>query len=183
MISLRKINVLLIIIIFAMLLYHAALNVLGMFGLISYSPDFSTTGRQLFYPVVCHIIISLYLFFKDRSKHHNIYSKLIKDTTQQIVSGIGIIVFVALHILSYMYFPPVKPDVSINLLHFIIDNLLFVSIGLHLRVSIPRFLISLGFLEDKNSYKNAQKIVNWIILLIFIIIFTAESIFYIGGIL
>ena len=59
MISLRKINSLLIVIVILVLVNHAMLNILGMYGLISYTPDFKITGRRLFYPLVAHIIISL----------------------------------------------------------------------------------------------------------------------------
>ena len=166
-----------------MLLNHAILNVLGMYGVISYTPDFKVTGRRLFYPLVAHIIISLYLYFKDKSRKGNVYSGLIGETTQQILSGIGMIVFASLHILSYMYFPPVKPELWINLIHFVIDFFLIISIIVHLRVSIPRFLISLGFLEDKYSYKRAKKNVNILMLILLFVLVIGEAIFYIGGIL
>lgn len=181
MISLRKINSLLVVIVILVLAIHAMLNILGMYGLISYTPDFKITGRRLFYPLVAHVIISLYLYFSDKRKQIKTYSKLIAETTQQILTGISIIVFAGLHIITYMIIPAINQSLSINLIHFIIDNLLFISIALHLRVSIPRFLISIGFLEGKNSYKHFKNKLSIIILLILILFIIAEVIFYIGG--
>lgn len=105
MISLRKINTLLIIIIAVMLLTHGVLSLLYMYGIINHSPNFQITGRRLFYPIVAHIIISLYLYFKDKSKGVNRYPNLISDTRQQMITGIMIIVFASLHILGYSLHP------------------------------------------------------------------------------
>lgn len=182
MISLRKINTLLIIIIVAMLLNHAVLSLLYLYGVISYSPDFQITGRRLFYPVVAHIIISIYLYFKDRPRGTNRYHNLISDTRQQMISGIMIIVFVSLHILGYSYNPLGGPNTFYsNLYHFIVDNMLFISIALHLRVSIPKFMISLGFLEGKDAHANFKRKVNWAMAFILIFMILGEVMYYVGG--
>jgi len=184
MISLRKINTLLIIIIAVMLLNHAVLSLLYMYGVINYSPDFQITGRRLFYPVVAHIIISLYLYFKDKSYGVNRYSNLISDTKQQLITGIGIMVFVTLHILGYS-FNSLGDSGSFyfNVYHFIVDNLLFVSIALHLRISIPKLLISFGFFDKKEAYLNFKQKVNYFVLIILIIMIFGEVIYYAGGVL
>lgn len=182
MFSLRKINTLLVVIIILILLNHAVLSVLYLYGIINYSPDFQITGRRLFYPVVAHIIISLYLYFKDKSRNVNRYSNLISDTVQQLITGILIIVFVSLHILGYSFNPiNVESSFYFNLYHFIVDNLLFVSIAMHLRVSIPKFLVSFGFLQQKDAYSNFKRKTNYIVLIILVILILAEVVFYIGG--
>lgn len=179
MISLRKINGILVVIMILMLLNHAILSVLYLYGLINYSPSFQETGRRLFYPVVLHIIISLYLYIRDKRKNVKTYPQLISETNQQIITGIGIIVFVSLHILSYM-FAPIDSDFNLvmRLTHFIIDVLMFGSICLHLRVSIPRLLVSFGFLESKNAYLNFKDKFNKIIFVILILLVLAEIIRY-----
>lgn len=183
MISLRKINSLLIVILGLMLVYHALLATLYFFGLISYMPDFKITGRRLFYPLVLHIIISLYLYFKEK-RWSNKYSNLINETNQQMITGIGIIVFAALHILNYSW-GSVSDNTNLftTLSHIIADNLLILSIALHLRVSLPRLFVSFGFLDGKKDYANAKSKINKIVLILLVIIFMAEAIFYIGGIL
>ena len=182
MISLRKINSLLVIIIFLMILNHAVLSILFMYGFISYSPDFQITGRRLFYPIVAHIIISLYLYFSDRKKQSKTYPKLISETTQQVITGIFIIVFVSLHILNYMLNPINSSyDFWVILSHYLVDNLLFISIALHLRVSIPRLMLSFGFLEAKNAYQNFKRKTNIVILIILIVFMLAEFMFYVGA--
>ena len=182
MISLRKINTLLIIIIAVMLLNHAVLSLLYLYGVISYSPDFQITGRRLFYPVVAHIIISMYLYFKDKSRGTNRYPNLISDTTQQMITGIMIIVFVSLHILGYSFNPlGGQNSFDVNLYHFIVDNLLFISIALHLRVSIPKFMISFGFLDEKDAHLNFKRKVNWAVLIILIVLILGEVMYYAGG--
>ena len=184
MISLRKINTIIVIIIFILLLHHAVLSVLHLLGIIGYSPSFQITGRRIFYPVVAHIIISLYLYFKDRSKRGNRYSKLIKDTTQQIVTGILLIVFVSLHIRSYSFAPMGSGyDSWMSLFHFAVDNLLFITLMLHLRVSIPRFMMSLGFLEGENEYADFKRRTNYVMLAILAILILAEIVYNVGGIL
>ena len=184
MISLRKINTLLIIIIVVMLLNHAVLSLLYLYGVISYSPNFQITGRRLFYPVVLHIIISMYLYFKDKSRGVNRYPNLISDTNQQLISGIMIIVFASLHILGYS-FNPLGGQITLHysLYHFIVDNLLFVSIAMHLRVSIPKFMISFGFLENKDAHLNFKRKVNWATAIILIVLILGEVVYYAGGML
>ncbi|MBQ8017086.1 MAG: hypothetical protein IJ258_03165 [Methanobrevibacter sp.] len=179
MISLRKINGILVVIIILMLIHHAVLSALFLYGVIDYSPSFKITGRRLFYPLVAHIIISLYLFIKDRRKNVRIYSDLISETNQQIITGIGIIVFVSLHIISYM-FPPANfyYDFGRGLLQLIIDGMMFTSICLHLRVSIPRMLVSFGMLESKNAYSNFKRKFNIIILIILIFLIMADIVRY-----
>ena len=182
MISLRKINTLLIIIIAIMLLTHAVLSLLHLYGLISHSPHFQITGRHLFYPVVAHIIISLYLYIKDKSRGVKRYRKLNSDTMQQLISGIMIIVFASLHILGYSFHPLSEPSTFYSsLYHFIVDNMLFVSIALHLRVSIPKFMISFGFLEEEDAHMNFKRKVNWATLIILIVLILGEVVYHFGG--
>ena len=184
MISLRKINTILVIIIFILLLHHAVLSAMHLLGIIGYSPSFQITGRRIFYPVVAHIIISLYLYFKDKSKRGNRYSKLTKDTTQQMITGILIIVFVSLHILSYSFAPLNSGyDSWMSMFHFAVDNLLFISLMLHLRVSIPKFMMSLGFLDGKKEYANFKRRTNYVLLIILAILILAEIVYNVGGIL
>ena len=171
-----------IIVIAVMLLGHALLSLLYLYGFISYSPDFQITGRRLFYPVVAHIVISIYLYFKDKSKGVNRYPNLISDTRQQMITGIMIIVFVSMHILGYSFNPLGEPSTfNISLYHFIVDNLLFVSIALHLRVSIPKFMISFGFLEGKDAHLNFKRKVNWAVAIILVVLILGEVVYYVGG--
>lgn len=177
MISLRKINTLLVILIIIFLLNHAVLAVLGMSGLTDYTPDITITGRRLFYPLAAHIIISSYLFISDKIKQNKTYPELISETTQQILTGISIMLFASLHIINHM-------NTMLNsnaYIHFTVDVLLFISIALHLRVSLPRFLISLGLLQGKNSYNDFKRKNNIIILAILILCIISEIIFYTGG--
>lgn len=180
MISLRKINGVLVVIVVLMLAYHALLNTLLFFGLIGYSPIFKITGRWLFYPLVLHIAISLYLYLKEKLKRSRNYLKLTKETTQQLITGIGIILFASLHILLYYFGNGTDSSQFLN--HIITDNLLFISIALHLTVSIPRLLVSFGFLEGKEDYKNAKNITTIVVFIILMIIFIAQATFY-GGFL
>jgi hypothetical protein len=163
-----------------MLAYHAILNTLLFFGLVGYSPIYKITGRWLFYPLVLHILISLYLYIKEKLRKSKNYPKLTRETTQQLVSGIGIILFAAMHILNYSLGDAL--DSSQFLYNILADNLLFISIAIHLHVSIPRLLVSFGFLEGKNTYKNAKHKIGISLLIILIIIFMAQATFY-GGFL
>lgn len=182
MISLRKINTLMVIIIIVLLLNHAILSVLHLYGVIGYSPSFQITGRRIFYPLVAHVVISLYLYFKDKSKRGNRYSGLVKDTTQQLVTGILIVVFVSLHILSYMFAPLNSGyDSWMRVFHFIVDNLLFISLILHLRVSIPKFMMSLGFLDGKDEYANFKHKSSCVLLIFLVLLILAEVVYNLGG--
>ncbi|WP_407380873.1 hypothetical protein [Methanobrevibacter sp.] len=179
MISLRKINTLLVIVIAVMLLNHGLMSLLYLYGIIAYCPDFKITGRRLFYPVVAHIIISLYLYFKDKSGALKKYSDLNSDTVYQMISGIFIIIFAAFHIVGYS----IGSITDMDLYHFLIDILLFASIAVHLNVSIPKFMISLGFLEGKDAHMNFKGKLNYVVVVVFLIFLVAEVIYYLGGIL
>ena len=180
MISLRKINSILIIVLVALLAYHALVNTLLFFGILSYSSIFKISGRRVFYPLILHIIISLYLYIKERLKKSRSYPKLTRETVQQLVSGICIIIFAAAHILNYSGEYVINPLQIIN--HIIVDNLLFISIAIHLQVSIPRLLVSFGFLEGKDDYKNVKNKITILLLIVLIMIFTAQATFY-GGVI
>ncbi len=180
MISLRKINGILIIIVALMLAYHAIMNTLLFFGLVGYSPVFKISGRRLFYPLILHIIISAYLYITERLRRSKNYPKLTRDTTQQLVSGICIIIFAIAHILNYSLGDAL--DSSQFIYHIIGDNLLFISIAVHLQISIPKLLVSFGFLEGKDDYENMKNNITVILFIVLIIIFLAQATFY-GGFL
>ena len=213
-ISLRKINSLLMLIVFLFLLNHAVLSVSYLYGLIPYSPDFQIAGRRLFYPLILHIAISLYLYFRDTVKKGNpsfrdtvkkgnpsfgdtvkkagfyfrdSLKKLLKkenrfkipsQSNQQVISGFFIIIFVSLHIIGYSLYHLIADIDSMNLIYFAVDNLLFLSIGLHLRVSIPRWFVSFGFLEREESYQRCKSLVNVLVFLALAILLLAEIIYY-----
>lgn len=177
MISLRKINSILIIVVVMLLACHGLLNTLLFFGLVGYSPIFKITGRWLFYPLTLHVMISLYLYVREKFKKTKRYPNLTKETTQQLLSGICIIIFAALHIISYS---SAYETGTGQLYHIIVDNLLFISIALHLTVSVPRLLVSFGFMEGKNDYANAKSKIRLIIIIFLIVIFIAQATYY-GG--
>ena len=96
MFQLRKLNSLLVIIIILILASHALLTGLLLAGLIEYTPNTIVTGEILLFFVILHIIISLYLFIKDKIKQRKIhvYANINKDTIVQAISGIFIIIFI-----------------------------------------------------------------------------------------
>lgn len=154
MMSLRKINGVFALLIILLLLAHAVLSVLLFFGLIKFTPNIIITGVLLVVPLVGHIIVSLYLHFKNVNKSVKRYPKLTSETSLQFISGLAIIVFVILHILTNMMLPVyIYSGFYFKLMHFLIDIFLFISIAAHLRVSMPRFLVSIGFLKGKGAYK------------------------------
>lgn len=168
------------VIVIVMLAYHALLNTLLFFQVVPYSPIFKQTGRRVFYPIVLHIILSLYLYIKERIMDVKHYRHITKDTTWQMVSGICIIIFASWHILNYHFGNIADPHQLVY--NIIADNLLFISLAVHLSVSIPRLLISFGFLERKNAYNNAKYIIRILIIILLVIIFIAQATFY-GGFL
>lgn len=177
MISLRKINSILLIIVVLLLALHGLLNTLLFFQLIDYSPIFRITGRWLFYPLALHVIISLYLYGSKKLKRLRNYRNLTKDTTQQIVTGICIILFAAFHIMLHSTY---EENLAYFLKCIIADNLLFISVALHLRVSVPRWMVSFGLLKGKTKYQKAKRVINIVIAVILIFIFIAQATFY-GG--
>ena len=180
MISLRKINSILIMVVMVLLACHGLLNTLLFFGLVGYSPIFKITGRWLFYPLAVHVMISIYLYVREKLKKLKTYPNLTRETTRQLLSGIGIIIFAALHIISYS--SAYETGAGQLIYHIIVDNLLFISIALHLTVSLPRLLVSFGFLEGKDDYANAKSKIRIIIIIFLIVIFIAQATYY-GGFL
>lgn len=178
--SLRKINSIILILILFILIRHAIITSLCMAGLIKYSPNLKETGRELFLCLLLHIIISFYLFIKDKIKQKNIktYSFIRKDTDIQIYSGIVIIVFIILHIIIYQASVMNLP-LSIKIMHIIIDTLLFISINIHLQVSIPRLLISFGFLKADQSYQKINMLIKIALFIILVGLISSELIFHI----
>ena len=81
MFQLRKLNSLLVIIIILIITSHALLAGLILAELITYTPNTIVTGEILLSFVIVHIIISLYLFIKDKisQKKIRIYPQINKE--------------------------------------------------------------------------------------------------------
>ena len=181
MFQLRKLNSLLVIIIILIIISHALLAGLCLAELINYTPNINVTGQVVLSFVIVHIIISLYLFIKDKINQRKIlvYPQINKDTAVQAISGIFIIIFIAAHVLSYIYLPAYIPNFSWQITHLIIDTLFFITLFIHLQISIPRLLVSFGFLVEKNDYDNCMKVVRIILIIIFTLLFLTELFYYI----
>ena len=181
MFQLRKLNSLLVIIIILTITSHALLTGLLLAELIEYTPNTIVTGKILLSFVIVHIIISLYLFIKDKINQRKIriYPKINKDTIVQAISGIFIIIFIAAHVLSYIYLPAYLPNFSWQITHLTIDTLFFITLFIHLQISIPRLLVSFGFLVEKNDYDKCRKVVRIILIIIFTLLFLSELSYYI----
>ena len=181
LLSLRKINSLVLLIIILLLLHHAVSSLLYLSGIIAYSPNIKATGRRLFLWLLVHIAISSYLYIRDwyNQRGFNRYNHIRSETKRQIVSGIAVITFVILHLVAYHISPVSVVIYRINIVHFIVDNLLFVSVLIHLQVSIPRLLMSFGFLREKDSYKKANQIIIKILVVVFVFLLLIEVVYYI----
>lgn len=181
MFQLRKLNSLLVVIIILTIISHALLAGLCLAELIAYTPNINVTGQVVLSLAIVHIIISLYLFIKDRisQKKIRVYPQINKDTPVQAISGIFIIIFIAAHILSYIYLPAYIPNFSWQITHMTIDTLFFITLFIHLQISIPRLLVSFGFLVEKKDYDNCQKVVRIILIIIFALLFLSELSYYV----
>ena len=181
LLSLRKINSLVLLIIILLLLHHAVSSLLYLSGIIAYSPSLKATGRRLFLWLLVHIAISLYLYVRDwhDQRGFNRYDYIRSETKRQIISGIAVIILVILHLLAYHTSPVSIIIYKTNILHFIVDTLLFASLLVHLQVSIPRLLVSFGFLKEENSYQRATQITTKALVVVFIILLLIEAIYYI----
>ncbi len=179
--SLRKINSILVLLIILSLFVHALLSGLCLANLIAYTPNMVVTGMICLLFASLHIIISLYLYIRDRLKQRNIrvYNHINNDTVVQAISGFCIVVFVVLHILSYIYLPAHIYNIYWNIAHVIVDTSLVISLYVHLQLSIPRMLVSLGFLVDEGAYDKCQKYTRIILLICVIALFFAEISHYI----
>ena len=181
MFQLRKLNSLLVIIIILIITSHALLAGLILAELITYTPNTIVTGEILLFFVIVHIIISLYLFIKDKisQKKIHIYPQINKDTPVQAISGIFIIIFIVAHVLSYIYLPAYIPNFSWQITHLTIDTLFFITLFIHLQISIPRLLVSFGFLVEKNDYNKCRKVVRILLSITFTLLFLSELSYYI----
>lgn len=104
----------------------------------------------------------------------------VTDTTIQLVSGIFMIVLIVLHI-YYIIISPVYlvSTLQDGLIHIILDNLVAILILVHLSVSIPRLLVSLGFLIGENDYKHARYVSNILLIVFLLIIFICEVSYFV----
>ncbi len=179
-ISLRKINSLVALIIILLLLCHALESLLYLTGISPYSPNMQVTGRRLFLWVMLHMIISLYLFIKDKYENRKFkkYNNIRNDTRKQAVSGIAIVVLVILHVVTYSVSPVNVLNNYMTCVHFVIDNLLFCSLLIHLTISIPRLMVSFGFLTEESSYEKFTRGISIAFRIIFILLLISEVLHY-----
>ena len=179
-ISLRKINSLVALIIILLLLCHALESLLYLTGISPYSPSMQVTGRRLFLWVMLHMIISLYLFLKDKHNNRKFkkYDHIRNDTRRQAISGIAIVILVILHVVTYSISPVNVLNNYMIYIHFIIDNLLFCSLLIHLTISIPRLMVSFGFLTEESSYEKFSHRISVAFKIIFVILLLSEVLYY-----
>ena len=179
-ISLRKINSLVLLVIFILLLTHACESILYLIGLSPYSPNMQVTGRRLFLWVFLHVIISLYLVIRDKISNRKFkkYTTRAKDTQKQVISGIAIVIFVILHVVTYSISPVNILNNQMIYIHLIIDNLLFYSLLTHLTISIPRLMMSFGFLTKKDAYEKFSNRISLVFKVIFILLLLSEVVYY-----
>lgn len=179
--SLRKFNSILVILIFILLCLHSLLSALLFLNWIGYTPMIKVYGLLLLAIVFIHIIISLHLFLKDRKnqKRIRLYNHINNESSIQAYSGVLIIVCIVLHILSYIFLPAYIPILSWKIAHLLVDTLLFIMLFIHLQLSIPRLLMSLGFLTEDDSYDNCKRYFNIILGVLVVILFLVELSYYI----
>ena len=178
---LRKINSILAIIIILFLISHSILLALSMVNIIPYSLDFKKVGPILFSLVFIHILISLYLCFEKKLKNRMVkLNYKVTDTAIQLISGILMVVLIVLHI-CYVIISPVYlvSTLQEGLMHIIFDNLLVISILVHLSISMPRLLVSLGFLIGENDYKHARYVSNILLIVFLLFIFICEVFYFV----
>ena len=178
---LRKFNSILTIIIILFLILHSILLVLSMVNIIPYSLNFKIFGFILFTLVFIHILISIYVNFEKRFKNRMLKLNFINtDTLIQLVSGILMVIFIILHInyiiISPVYFVSTLQD---GLIHILLDSLVAILILIHLSVSIPRLLVSLGFLLGEGDYKYSRHLSNIILVVFLLIIFIGEFLYFV----
>lgn len=172
---LRKINSIITVLIFLLLFTHISLSSLLLLEVIAFTPFIRVVDVLLAVFVLFHVIISLYLYYNDKKIRSNIrtYFNIRNDTQIQIISGILIIVFASLHIIAYaMYF--MIESYGLRFIFFVIDLLLFSSLYVHLRISIPRLMVSFGFLDGDGSYLRFERKSNIVLSVILIMLICME---------
>ena len=95
-----------------------------------------------------------------------------------MLSGIAIVVFVILHVVTYSLSPVNVLGNNMVFIHLIIDNILFCSLLIHLRISIPRLMVSFGFLTEENSFEKFSYWISVIVKVIFVLLLIAEVLYY-----
>lgn len=178
--SLRKINSLVLLVIILLLLWHALESLLYLIGVLPYSPSMQVTGRRLFLWVMLHMIISMYLYVRDRyvNRKYRKYDNLRNDTRIQAISGIAIIIFVILHVVTYSLSPANMLGSYMVFVHLVVDNLLFCSLLVHLNISIPRLMVSFGFLTEEDSYEKFSRWISVLFRILFILLLVSEVLHY-----
>lgn len=179
----RKLNGILAALTILFLVVHGLLACLCMMGILPYHFFYIMAGRRLTIIAGCHILISIILMIQEQHvrKKIKVYYKENKDTMQQMLTGIGIIVFGVLHICLYSFSKIDAHPESMELVakHFIVDTLLFTSLCMHLSISIPRICISWGLFTKEDTLKKVCKVSQWIMAFVLVFLMAGEIIFYI----
>lgn len=179
----RKINTILVTLIIIMLGKHGITSALYFLGIIDYSSNFIMTGRRLFIVVGVHILVSSALYLKDKLNRRGLrfYKELSKPTIVQMITGMLIFLFMLFHWGSYAKVSAKQvPDVfSVALKHWSVDVIFISSIMLHLYVSIPRWIISLGLVKERKHFQKAKKCITIILAIAWSGFMLGEILFYI----
>lgn len=178
----RKINALVVIAIIGLFGEHSISSALYLAGILKYQPSYQITGRRVFLIVCLHLIISLFLYFKELSKRKNskVNIELVAETKIQLISGILLAVLMGVHVILYSCYSAAKLPESLQVrgIHLIVDILFVGAILRHLAVSIPRLAISVGLVNSEKTYIKLYKIVKVILSLLGLGYMSGEVLFY-----
>lgn len=158
---LRKINGVLAIITSAVLLAHIVIMSLLLSGLIAFRPWFSIVGHVAILLFSVHALLSIIiLYFCSESGFSMRYASFNIRTILQRVASILIIILLHFHFGQYT---TTAADGSVQfvtptLMMFLIQALLTALVVLHISVSLPKALITLGITRSDTAIKRAVRI-------------------------
>lgn len=172
--KLRKLNGIFTILIILIFIIHAFFSLLSMIGLIKYGVIFNKLGIILLFVCAIHIIISVYLSFKERIAKTETFPPA-KVLLIQMISGIVFILFTIIHVYTNIFFF----SGTHSIIPVILIALVMISLSIHLSTSIPHLLFSLGCLPNMKSFIKVAKSTTIIMIICTIVVVLIECFYYV----
>ncbi|MEG1560489.1 MAG: hypothetical protein RRY79_06850 [Clostridia bacterium] len=165
----KKINALVSVALCFTAILHAVSFSGCIMGIIPYFPFLNIMGRITLTLLVIHIIISLCVFFfSNDSGVVGHYGFLNKSTIIQRISAIAMMILVHVHLIGGFFGKDGAPDQPLKTILCIFEILFLASICLHISLSVPKALITLGLTQKEKTINASKKISYVFIALVFL---------------
>ena len=161
-----------------MFFWHSILSVRYFYGKLPYTPALDAVGGMLAACLTVHIVLTLIDIVKNarKMKGQRFYSKYTVDSSLQNITGISLIGFLILHVMAIELNRALHSNIS-GIIWWAVDLFFYLTICLHLAITLPHTLITYGIVTHRIPYNIARAVLYAISILGFVMLAYSHTVF------